>query len=185
MWWGDPPPNPSFFSLTKQINETVLGKALYKGVILNKFSVGNWNYLSPLFNLSIRLLVYFSLSQNVYLRILFLSKFYSKGLTNLSTLRTNMIPSIGWFFNKVPPDLRMNFFFSHIQIKGSIAWFNTQREVSETNAWEFYITLRLQCLIPSASIHLKQRKRWNQSENKRFNLTIKPVASFELFNTFC
>lgn len=30
-----PPPNPSFFSLTKQINETVLGKALYKGVILN------------------------------------------------------------------------------------------------------------------------------------------------------
>lgn len=131
---------------------------------------------------SIRLLVYFSLSQNVYCSSV---NFILKGLTNLSTLRTNKIPPIGWFFNKVPPDLCMNFFFSHIQIKGSIAWFNTQREVSETNAWEFYITLRLQCLIPTASIHLKQRKRWNQSENKRFNLTIKPVASFELFNTFC
>lgn len=129
---------------------------------------------------SIRLLVYFSLSQNVYLRILFLSKFYSKGLTNLSTLRTNMIPSIGWFFNKVPPNLCMNFFFSHIQIKGSIAWFNIWDQCMGILHY-----IRLQCLTPSASIHLKQRKRWNQSENKRFNLTIKPVASFELFNTFC
>lgn len=130
---------------------------------------------------SIRLLVYFSLSQNVYLRILFLSKFYSKRVNKPFNPKNKQDS-----FNRgIPPDLCMNFFFSHIQIKGSIAWFNTQREVSETNAWEFYITLRLQCLIPSESIHLKQRKRWNQSENKRFNLTIKPVASFELFNTFC
>lgn len=125
--------------------------------------------------------VYFSLSQNVYLRILFLSKFYSKRV-NTPFNPKNKQDS----FNRgIPPDLCMNLFFSNIQIKGSIAWFNTQREVSETNAWEFYITLRLQCLIHSASIHLKQRKRWNQSENNRFNLTIKPVASFELFNTFC
>lgn len=130
---------------------------------------------------SIRLLVYFSPSQNVYLRILFLSKFYSKRVNKPFNPKNKQDS-----FNRgIPPDLCMNFFFSHIQIKGSIAWFNTQREVSETNAWEFYITLRLQCLTPSASIHLKQRKRWNQSENKRFNLTIKPVASFELFNTFC
>lgn len=130
---------------------------------------------------SIRLLVYFSPSQNVYLRILFLSKFYSKRVNKPFNPKNKQDS-----FNRgIPPDLCMNFFFSHIQIKGSIAWFNTQREVSETNAWEFYITLRLQCLMPSASIHLKQRKRWNQSENKRFNLTIKPVASFELFNTFC
>lgn len=133
---------------------------------------------------SIRLLVYFSPSQNVYLRILFLSKFYSKRV-NKPFNPKNKQDSFNRrviFLTKFP---QIFFFFSHIQIKGSIAWFNTQREVSETNAWEFYITLRLQCLTPSASIHLKQRKRWNQSENKRFNLTIKPVASFELFNTFC
>lgn len=125
---------------------------------------------------SIRLLVYFSLSQNVYLRILFLSKFYSKRV-NTPFNPKNKQDS----FNRgIPPDLCMNFFFSHIQIKGSIAWFNI---------WDQCMGIlhytRLQCLLPSASIHLKQRKRWNQSENKRFNLTIKPVASFELFNTFC
>lgn len=125
---------------------------------------------------SIRLLVYFSLSQNVYLRILFLSKFYSKRVNKPFNPKNKQDS-----FNRgIPPDLCMNFFSSHIQIKGSIAWFNIWDQCMGILHY-----IRLQCLTPSASIHLKQRKRWNQSENKRFNLTIKPVASFELFNTFC
>lgn len=125
---------------------------------------------------SIRLLVYFSPSQNVYLRILFLSKFYSKRVNKPFNPKNKQDS-----FNRgIPPDLCMNFFFSHIQIKGSIAWFNIWDQCMGILHY-----IRLQCLTPSASIHLKQRKRWNQSENKRFNLTIKPVASFELFNTFC
>lgn len=134
---------------------------------------------------SIRLLVYFSLSQNVYLRILFLSKFYSKGLTNLSTLRTNKIPSIGGFFKQSSPGSSYELFFlTHSnKRKHCLIQYTTWGIWDQCMGILHYI--RLQCLIHSASIHLKQRKRWNQSENKRFNLTIKPVASFELFNTFC
>lgn len=119
-----PPLLPTIFlRQNKSMKNSIEAKELNESLILNKFSVENWNCLFPSFKTNsyptckiTRL--FFSLSKCIFhIHIFFISKFDVRKSVNKLFLQ-----SFSFFlsFKKVLLDL-CELFFSHIQIKRCIA----------------------------------------------------------------